>query len=388
MVTVSLKEQLRRTDERPNGFNYLRIGLSLGIICWHSHGITTGDDSAFWMSWWRAPIAIMLPMFFALSGFLVTGSLERSKTLFSFLGLRVLRIVPALAGEVLLSAFILGMIFTAYPLRQYFTDPLFVHYFWNLVGHVQFFLPGVFENNPLRSYVNGQLWTVPYELVCYISLAILAVVGLVKWRVALLWLAVFYHVGAIISVFLWPSPAVGHYRGMLLIVAFLIGVLFYRYRDHIPFSRSLFWFSVAVSMAFLSINSLDRLAVVPITYMTVFLGLTNPRPNKLILSGDYSYGLYLYGWPLQQAFSALAPSYRYWYLNILFTVPCASLAAVCSWWVIERPALSLRPYLKELEARYILARSSMITIFSRSLLLFRGSRNYEYLLRIVMKKGS
>jgi hypothetical protein len=31
--------------------------------------------------------------------------------------------------------------------------------------------------------VNGQLWTVPYELYCYCALAIIAQFGLKKWRV-------------------------------------------------------------------------------------------------------------------------------------------------------------------------------------------------------------
>jgi peptidoglycan/LPS O-acetylase OafA/YrhL len=346
--------RFNETNGQPNGFNYMRVALALGIICFHSIATTTGHDSAVWESWWRGPLAIMLPMFFSLSGFLVAGSLERSKTLFSFLGLRVLRIGPALAGEVLLSAFILGPIFTTYPLSQYFEDALFTHYFWNMVGHIQYHLPGVFLENPYPLVVNGQLWTVPFELACYVSLALFALFGIVKRPVLFLWIAIAYHLFAIPYSIYHPAAAAGNVTGKLLVINFLVGVLFYQYRDRIPSSQLAFWLAFAVSLVLLSFPSADRFSPVFVTYVTVFLGMTNPRRSKLILSGDYSYGLYLYGWPLQQAFAAMAPSHRYWYLSLLVVLPIATLAAVCSWWIIEKPALSLRARLKVMEVGYLL----------------------------------
>jgi peptidoglycan/LPS O-acetylase OafA/YrhL len=53
---------------------------------------------------------------------------------------------------------------------------------WNIVGHVHFALPGVFANNPLPSIVNGQLWTIPFELYCYITLAAVTFIGLKRSR--------------------------------------------------------------------------------------------------------------------------------------------------------------------------------------------------------------
>ena len=104
-------------------------------------------------------------MFFALSGFLVASSLERCKTLFTFLGLRAIRILPALAVEIFISALIIGPLFTTEPAKAYFAAPEFHDYFLNILGDIHYHLPGVFAANPSDA-VNGQLWTVPYEMIC------------------------------------------------------------------------------------------------------------------------------------------------------------------------------------------------------------------------------
>lgn len=77
-------------------------------------------------------------MFFALSGFLVIGSLERSKTLVTFLGLRAFRIVPTLKVDVVLAALIIGPIVTTLDFKEYFTEIGFRSYFLNILGDIQF----------------------------------------------------------------------------------------------------------------------------------------------------------------------------------------------------------------------------------------------------------
>ncbi len=121
---TTIEDRLVATSGRPAGFDYLRIGLALSIICFHSVVTSYGDKAQDrFVNTWAGPfILLLVPMFFALSGFLVAGSLARTKTVVSFLGLRAIRILPALAVETLLSAFLLGAIFTALPLREYFTS--------------------------------------------------------------------------------------------------------------------------------------------------------------------------------------------------------------------------------------------------------------------------
>ena len=67
-----------------------------------------------------------------------------------------------------------------------------------------------------------------------------------------------------------------------------------------------------------------RFAPVPMAYVAIYLGLLNPVRNKIILSGDYSYGLYLYGFPIQQAILAINPTLGEWYWNLLLAIPCSA----------------------------------------------------------------
>jgi peptidoglycan/LPS O-acetylase OafA/YrhL len=106
----SLEHRMIETGGRATGFDYLRVLLACAVIIWHAFGVTRGmpftfkvEDSPF-----RPLIMAILPMFFGLSGFLVAGSLFRNSAISTFLGLRAIRIFPALAVESLFSAWIIG----------------------------------------------------------------------------------------------------------------------------------------------------------------------------------------------------------------------------------------------------------------------------------------
>jgi peptidoglycan/LPS O-acetylase OafA/YrhL len=158
----TLADRLTVTHSRPAGFDWMRLLLATAIVGWHTIGTSYGDvaQHGFWSSpLWRPPLAAILGMFFALSGFLVAGSLERCRTMVSFVGLRVMRILPALAVEVLLCALILGPLLTHCSLHEYFADRRFWNYLANMLGIVHFVLPGVFLDNPWPGTVNAQLWS-------------------------------------------------------------------------------------------------------------------------------------------------------------------------------------------------------------------------------------
>src|SRR5260370_18233609 len=145
LVHNTLASRLAETKNRPSGFDYIRLILALGVIWSHSRLLT--DDwqiLPFFSFMFGLFVALLLPMFFALSGFLVAGSLERSNTLITFLGLRVFRIMPALTVEVLLSALVLGPLLTTASLENYFLSTIFRLYFLNIVGDIHYYLPDVF----------------------------------------------------------------------------------------------------------------------------------------------------------------------------------------------------------------------------------------------------
>jgi peptidoglycan/LPS O-acetylase OafA/YrhL len=347
-----IKEKLQASDGRPSGFDYLRLILALCVVVTHSVQVDYGLSFAlkYWLSWRRAIVAIILPMFFALSGFLVTGSMYRCNTLGSFLGLRVLRIAPALAVEVLLCAFILGPVFTTLSLPEYFAHPLFSRYFYNLIGNVQFLLPGVFDSNPYPHYVNEQLWAVPWELCCYILIAAMSLIGLFRHRSRIIILSLIFFVAASVL----PStrnPGFILVDGVILVESYLAGVVLFVFSDKLRYDWRLFTLSFIVTIVLLLIHR-DYLVSFPAAYMTVYLGLLNPRRNKILLSGDYSYGIYLYGFPIQQAVACLNGVHRSWYLDMVYVLPLTVTVASASWWLIEKSALSLRKYVLAIDSLF------------------------------------
>jgi len=354
---MTIGERLLFVKNRPSGFDYMRLGLAIGVIAMHSVIVCYGPvaEIELWKSWARPFIREILPAFFALSGFLVAGSLERSQTLAMFLALRVIRIFPALSVEVVLSALIIGPIFTSLSLSEYLSHPLFHRYFLNIIGDAQGHLPGVFYRNAWPEMVNGQMWTVPYELYCYLILTALALVRK-RWAVlvgAVLVAAMYagyrqYKAGVI------PEAVIGPLPGVLLVVCFLLGVSIYLYRDVLPFSKAGAVICLLASMVLVSVVPYGEFfAPLPIAYATVGFGLFNPRRTIVIDGADYSYGIFLYGYPIQQALAAITPWAQVWYINILAAVTVATIFAAFSWRVVEKPALGLRPWLRRQEARYL-----------------------------------
>lgn len=354
-VRPTLAWRLEQTRNRPSGFDYMRVLLAFAVIGWHSLLISYGEAGTNG-PWGRTlePFALLIvPMFFALSGFLVAGSLERSRSLVGFVGLRVFRIMPALSVEVLLSALVLGPVLTTDSFASYVSDPTFHHYFWNILGDIHYLLPGLFKTNP-TDLVNGQLWTVPYELVCYVLLSVLMVTGIVHRRAwLLLFLGLCYAAQLANTVFRDQTEFHGA-GGSSIVMAFVTGVLFFRYRERIPWSRGLFLAALVFSLALpMYIPKGMRFAALPIAYVTVCLGLLNPPRNRFMLSGDYSYGLYLYGFPVQQAVYTVFPAFHSWYFNLLLAIPLTALIATGSWWLVERPILRHRTMLNLFEDWYL-----------------------------------
>jgi peptidoglycan/LPS O-acetylase OafA/YrhL len=358
-----IKGKIAAADNRPSGFDYMRLALALSVVGLHFVTIDYGAEFAgeFLFDTWRRPFAaIILPMFFALSGFLVAGSLYRSKTLFAFLGLRVCRIVPALAVEILLCAFILGPIFTTFSLSEYFADRLFYRYFFNIIGHVQFLLPGVFPSNPHPNVVNEQLWTIPWELRCYLLIAAMSLMSMVRSRVLLIVVALAFSAAVFAYYGLTPPHGwVSRVAGFMLVEAFLAGIVVFVFSDRLPHSKWFFYLSLITAVALLLIPRGDFFVSFPVAYVTVYLGLLNPPRNRALLGGDYSYGIYLYGFPIQQAVAYVNHAHRCWYVDALYVLPLTLVVAVASWWLVEKPTLSLRRYLPLLEAAILRALKSM-----------------------------
>ncbi|MBB4858245.1 peptidoglycan/LPS O-acetylase OafA/YrhL [Novosphingobium chloroacetimidivorans] len=307
--------------------------MALSVLVVHAINIGNHDLSEWmWQSWFGPIERFILPSFFALSGYLVTGSLGRN-SIPQFIMLRVARIFPALIVEVLLSAFVLGALVTTLPIKQYVTSPEFHAYLLNMFGIIHYTLPGVFEGKAL----NVQLWTIPFELECYIAIVVFGLLGLVTrprmFLSILSALIVIMTIGAVWQDWYetsWNVP------GRMLVIAFLCGCLAYLFRHSLRHSPGLFAGSVILSYVFLYVPNLVFLAAMPLTYATVYIGLL--RLPKIPF-GDISYGVYLFHFPIARTIHELSGETMGWPLLLVLTLGLSGLFATGSWRLVEKPVL-------------------------------------------------
>ena len=362
----TVEEALVAADGRPSGFDYMRLTLSVAVFVMHSWGTSYGERGAELV--WHGPAAplvrAILPMFFAVSGFLVAASMERCATVLKFVGLRMIRVYPALICEVLIVALIVGPLLTRVPLDQYFSAASFWRYIANMTGLISHKLPGLYTDNPVPDYVDRQLWSLRFEFISYIILAAMMAIGAKQNRfiVAIAAFAVLMcYIAPWIHRTSYPFISSDTFTGQQLIIVFLTGATIYLYRAKIPFNITMFTISLLASATCLSgIFKLGYyFAIVPVSYVTVWLGLLNPRLIAPMRTGDYSYGIFLYGFAVQQTVMALLPWAREWYWNLAIGLPLTVLVAAASWHFVEKPASKLKTQVGALERWWLVQRAKL-----------------------------
>lgn len=287
----------------------------------------------------------LVPMFFAVSGFLVLGSAVRLRATSTFLAYRALRIFPALVVEIVLSAFVLGPFLTSLPITDYFQSSELWRYLGNAFGYITYVLPGVFDRNIVPDVVNATLWTLPSELYCYTIIALLMITRLAYCKIT--FSIIFIVITMILAgrhLLTGFSTPQGPYTDHVIVYYFLVGMMFYHWRNTIPVRWEMFIFSVVLSYYLLMYDSLIYVAPLPLVYGTLFFGLL-PLPKITVLNkGDYSYGIYLYGCPITQSILAVWPTTFGYHSALLIPTAFAAtvVVAALSWNAIERHALGLK----------------------------------------------
>ena len=334
--------------DRDNNFNLIRLVAAWAVLFSHSFVLATGSDASepLRASLGKPWSSMAVDVFFITSGFLVTASLFARGSALEFVWARVLRIYPALLIMVALAVFVLGLHFSSLPVEQFLgSDQTRTFVFKNttLVTGVAFNLPGVFEALPYARAVNGSLWTMPIEIRMYGVLVglwiVLAVLGRRRrqvFSVALVALAV----GGL-AVHFWTHyqthTSSSVYRWFYM---FFTGAAYFVLREWIWLSGRVFWLMLSAIV----LSALDReifFAVYSLclAYVLFWLayspGGTVRGYNRL---GDYSYGVYIYAFPVQQTIVALVPGISVAQLVIAGTLATLVLASL-SWYLIESRAL-------------------------------------------------
>jgi peptidoglycan/LPS O-acetylase OafA/YrhL len=181
---VTFQERLVLNSFRGQGFDHIRIVAATIVLLHHCRGLQYPEVqndplmhySDGFMDFGRFAVFI----FFAIIGFLVTPSLLRTGDLVNYAVSRSLRIFPGLIVNVILSMLVLGPILTTYSVQSYFEFaalPLCEEHF-DLDGQLSAWRGG--ERRKSRG--DGALWTLHFEVLCYITLALASVFGLLKRR--------------------------------------------------------------------------------------------------------------------------------------------------------------------------------------------------------------
>lgn len=373
----TLQEVLNEHRGIGPGFHMLRHLLAVVILAHHCRvavfGITGGDSHQKGLALTDAAVATLtrgqmvvellrpglfalVGMFFALSGFLVVASALRNSSIRVFFSNRFLRIIPALAVEVSLSALVLGPFFTVFSLNLYFSDPQFYRYFGNIVGFVTYDLPGVFLQNPWPNMVNANLWTLPAEFWCYFFMLGMMATGVLLHRKRLT-IAILTAVALAVFLGIYDSTMFSvrfnttHFTSWYIVMMFFFGVLFFINSSLVIVSPIIFFGAAVGYYALTLLNQLGALSGLLLTYCTIYIGMQSFTIFDKILKKDLSYGIYLYGFPITQAIIALSLPYTAGLSRVLcfllifpIVLIMTGVFSSLSWDYIEKPALNLRKY--------------------------------------------
>jgi peptidoglycan/LPS O-acetylase OafA/YrhL len=329
---------------RDNNFNLIRILAALAVLLSHSFSIATGSESAeplrvtYGLTW--GDIAVNI--FFIASGFLVTSSLLTRQSATAFIWARVLRIFPALWLMLLITVFGLGLALTTESAAAYLHQFETWRYLFKnaiLFRGIDYRLPGI------GSAINGSLWSLTPEVRMYATLLALwlAAAFLGRFRLRALYVA-------IVSIAVL-SGAWYLYQGQFepldnvprLTFMFFTGASFFVFKDRIALRTT----PCLLLLAAIAVSLVDRAALffvlnLSLAYILMYAAYAVSGPIRAFNAlGDYSYGVYIYAYPVQVGLSLFVPHISVPAL-MASSAAITTTLAVLSWHLLEKRALLLK----------------------------------------------
>lgn len=332
---------------RTNNFDALRlIGAAMVIIGHAFHLLGRPAEVPFLLGYPISTFGVVI--FFSISGYLITKSWTRQRDLVSYSAARLLRIMPALIVVVLVCAFVIGPAVTTMSLRDYLGDPVTFAYLKNILMEAGYVLPGVWVDLPYPVAVNGSLWTLPAEFFCYIVVPIVCVRWLGVRSVVLTGLLIYSMMLSVVP----PLESSVYYGTRIsdaasMWVFFAAGALIATAEQR--WGTAIFRTDAAVAtfsvfLLFLAVRPtwMPYFACLTLPYVVLVVGrASTPYVRRAARFGDLSYGIYLWGFPVQQLVVDWLGVHRM-ALNLPIVYAITIALAWLSWHFIEGPSMRLK----------------------------------------------
>ena len=361
-------------SRRHNNFDFIRLCLAVTVIFSHSFPLGTGVETSEPVSVLThgqiTAGAIAVDLFFIMSGYLITASFQNSSSPWRFLEKRIRRIYPGFSAAMLVSVLVVVPMASATLTGRALADRL-LNFAGNTLRLTEFSSSGGFAHNAYPGALNGSVWSISYEFWCYIGVLLLGIFGVLGRRrlVALIfWLS--WVASIVVAIRNW-RPGISILQMIFgyppfwarLLPVYLSGVLFYIYRDKIAITRR----GVIVAGSVLALACwipFGWTVVFPFAgaYL-LFAAAFAPRVpfSGLAARGDFSYGTYLYAFPVQQLLVQALGGRANPYWLFAAATPIVLLMAIGSWHLVEKRFLRASRRVASMAVRFELGNAAPAT---------------------------
>jgi len=332
-----------------NSFDFLRLLFAFAVFISH-FGILTGANIIFPIS---SPQGVA--GFFIISGFLITQSYYRSSGLLDYMKKRVRRIVPAYVLVVVACAVFLSLV-SSLSFSEYFGSKTFFKYVaanLSFLNFIQPDLPGVFTANSYP-YINGALWTIKVELALYAFIPLLTLFLNRKPFFVLTGVYVASFIFVYGMNYLYNSSGKEFYSILSRQFVgqaryFISGIILLFYFDF--FRKNIKYFLPLAAIIFIARYSFISKYYIDFQAANIFINILYPFSFAVLIIyfayyfkklacfsiyGDFSYGMYLFHYPVIQTMIYLG-----WFKEnpaLLFTVCFVIVLSLSclSWHLLEK----------------------------------------------------